>query len=89
MKRQVAGGHSLVGRMDGVGRILRLMFLVFFLGAGTLVWGHVVSGTDTGGEVDMDTGSPAVRALVGALAKVTRVSPGNLAHCGVSWCDTV
>ena len=40
--------------------------------------------TLSGGGVDMDTGSPAVRAVVGALAKVTRVSPGNLAHRGVS-----
>ena len=35
----------MVGWME-VGRVLRLMFLVFFLCAGTLVWGHVVSGTD-------------------------------------------
>lgn len=30
-----------------VGHILRLMFLVFLLCAGTLVWRRVVSGTDT------------------------------------------
>ena len=45
--------------------------------------------TLSGGGVDMDTGGPAVHAVVGALARVTRVSPGNLAHRGVSWYDIV
>ena len=83
MKCQLTGGHSLVG--GEAGHALRFMILGFFLCAGTLVWGHVLSG----GGVNVDTGSPAGHAVVGALAKVIRVSPGNLAHRGVSSCDIV
>lgn len=61
------------------GRVLRLIILGFFLYVGTLVWGHVLSG----GGVDVDIGSPAGHAVVGALAKVIRVSPCS------SWCVLV
>lgn len=78
MKCQVTGGYDLAGVMDGSGTCYRLLFLVVLLCAGTLIWGHVVSGTDTvWGALNRSTGGLAMHVVV--------PWPRSLVSCLATW----